>query len=316
MTKFGAYRDFSYNCKYRNQIISTKKFQIETDFKTKIFMESDSLVSTDRLFHYTWNKENLLSILENGFKPKYSLEKLGLFKEKEIFKHILSFMGDFSKQEDINDEFAIPMICFCDIPLDLVENHIKMYGKYSIGLSKEWGVKQGICPVFYVPERGETRNILESMIRFAHNQLPIIYEKIKQNKIEVIDDIELFAYFNKLIQFSMYIKPYISVYERKQPKIRIENYKFYDEREWRYKPSGFLPCEEFLTKVECENDKSRDDYNAKLRHLNFDIADIIVPEDEIDIIRKKVSKIKRFKNFDLNKINSLKNKIINNSIDT
>jgi len=138
-------------------------------------MGTDSLISTDILYHYTWNKENLLSILENGFKPNYSLEKLGLFKEKEIFKHILSFIGDFSKQEDINDEFAIPMICFCDIPLNLVANHINIYGKYSIGLTKEWGVKQGICPVLYVPESGESMYLIESMILLAHTQLPIIY---------------------------------------------------------------------------------------------------------------------------------------------
>ena len=145
----------------------------------------------------------------------------------------------------------------------------------------------------------------------------IIYEKIKQYKIEVIDDIQLFTLFDKLIQFSMYIKPYVGLFERKQLNIKIENYKFYDEREWRYKPSGFLPCEGFLTKEECENDNSRDDYNSKLKYLNFDIEnieDIIVPEDEVDIIKKLVSKIKRFKNFDLNKIDSLNNRIRNSSI--
>lgn len=275
-------------------------------------MENDTLISTDRLFHYTWNKENLLSILENGFKPKYSLEKLGLFKEKEIFKHISSHTGDFPKTDDINDEFAIPMICFCDIPLNLVANHIDIYGEYSIGLTKEWGVKQGICPVFYVPESGESRNILETMIRFVHNQLPETDKKVGCYDIDVNNDIQLLNHFYDLIQLSMFVKPYKGFYEREYINWSEENYKFYDEREWRYKPSRHLSCKGYLTKDEFETEKMRENYNAELSYLNFDIEDIkdiIVPENEVDIIRKQVSKIERFKKFDLNKIYSLNNRI-------
>jgi len=44
---------------------------------------------------------------------------------------------------------AIPMVCFCDIPLSQLVSHIDTYGKYGLGMSKEWGIKKGLNPVIY-----------------------------------------------------------------------------------------------------------------------------------------------------------------------
>ena len=46
-------------------------------------------------------------------------------------------------------------------------------------------------------------------------------------------------------------------------------------------------------------------------YINFelsDVTDIIVPENEVELIRTAISKIPKYKDFDLKKINSLNEK--------
>ena len=116
-------------------------------------MEKDSKLSTNRLFHYTNIKEKLLKILSEGFRPSYSLEKLGIIKKDDLLIAISELLAKPIPEEEITDEFAIPMSCFCDIPLNLVEKHVKVYGNFAIGMTKEWGERQAICPVFYIPQK-------------------------------------------------------------------------------------------------------------------------------------------------------------------
>ena len=77
-------------------------------------------ISSNSLFHFT-SKDSLLKILESSFRPSYSRETL-YFNDSEI-------------------RVLVPMICFCDIPLSQINNHIATYGEYGIGMSKEWGKK-------------------------------------------------------------------------------------------------------------------------------------------------------------------------------
>lgn len=90
-------------------------------------------LSTDELFHFT-RFENLLSIIREGFYPRYNLEYTFL---SNVFERPAAFE-------------IIPMVCFCDIPLTLVQEHSTKYGKCAIGLDKKWGEKYGLSPVIYV----------------------------------------------------------------------------------------------------------------------------------------------------------------------
>ncbi|EGU32399.1 hypothetical protein VIBRN418_17483 [Vibrio sp. N418] len=53
---------------------------------------------------------------------------------------------------DMGDvEFAaFPMVCFCDIPLSRIDEHVKFYGEFGIGMTKEWAIKKGLSPVQYI----------------------------------------------------------------------------------------------------------------------------------------------------------------------
>ena len=62
-------------------------------------------ISSNTLFHFTPTAEYLVGILTNEFHPRYCLEKIALV-EYEF-------------------ELAYPMVCFCDIPLSQIKNHVK-----------------------------------------------------------------------------------------------------------------------------------------------------------------------------------------------
>lgn len=89
--------------------------------------------SSSSLFHFTDTAEKLFSILRYEFKPTYCLERI-------VFS------------EDIVEEVAFPMVCFCDIPLSQVKNHIETYGYYGIGMSKEWAERNKLNPILYLKQ--------------------------------------------------------------------------------------------------------------------------------------------------------------------
>lgn len=93
-------------------------------------------LSSSNLYHFTREKKFLKSILENGFYPRTSIENLSFL----MHNYTRAFIG-------------VPMVCFCDIPINLIEEHTNQYGRYGIGLSKEWGIRNGLNPVQYILDR-------------------------------------------------------------------------------------------------------------------------------------------------------------------
>ena len=100
-------------------------------------MATEISLSSNSLFHFTDKAENLINILFEGFKPKFCLEQFGSFEllfGREVKKNL--------KEEDFEE--AIPMTCFCDLPMSHIASHLEFYGSYGLGLSKEWGIKNGL----------------------------------------------------------------------------------------------------------------------------------------------------------------------------
>ncbi|WP_324036663.1 abortive infection system antitoxin AbiGi family protein [Aeromonas caviae] len=102
-------------------------------------------ISTNSIIHYTGSYKALTSILEEGFKVKYCLEKLYLHDEVSNAAH--------------------PMVSFCDIPLSDSTQHFSAYGKYGIGLSKEWAIKNGVNPVIYIDRNSLFAKSIEGLIK-------------------------------------------------------------------------------------------------------------------------------------------------------
>lgn len=94
------------------------------------------------LFHFTKSIDIIKSILKDGFWPRYCLEDVTQLTEGEY------------------DFISFPMVCFCDIPLSRIEEHVKFYGNYGIGMSRKWAELNGLNPVLYVASNNALREEL------------------------------------------------------------------------------------------------------------------------------------------------------------
>ncbi len=256
-----------------------------------------STISANTLFHFTNSLQNLISILTNEFYPRYSLEDLRMYFPEEF------------KARDIRER-AIPMVCFCDIPLSQIRNYITYYGTYALGLSKNWGGKHGINPIMYsLPNSNSTNFIKESFRKIIENGI----DK-KDNNIS--DELE--SLFINLDSFINYTKPYEGKLWR-DGKFTDYEVQFYNEREWRFVPrredinsEDFRP---FLLKDEFTNSKIRRRQNKIIERsysLSFEPNDIryiiVKKEKEISNMIYQIKEIKQ--KYSQTEINLLITKII------
>ena len=261
------------------EVANNKDYLCKNRFKTNIMSNNQS---SNTLFHFTDKIDNIINILENEFRPHFCLEDLNI-----IFP-------DPSSEEEL--EFAFPMVCFCDIPLSQTRVHMKTYGKYGIGLSKDWGKRNKISPVLYVHENSAitfgVRKMLEKVLDFLLNgnvHFDITAMNIS-HIAKIVDELDWTMFF---------IKPYEGKLWR-DGKYTLDKIRFYDEREWRFVPKlpkEFSPCK--LTKVEHSDPKQKDSANEKLKEippLKFEPSDIkyiiVQKEDEIIDIIKEIERIK------------------------
>jgi hypothetical protein len=227
------------------------------------------VISSNTLFHFTDNINNLIDILTNEFRPHISLE---------IF-------GDIFSGADIGNAEAIPMVSFCDLPLSQVKDHVEFYGNYGIGLSKEWGIANGVNPVMYLEPRSYLKKHFLKLLEISD--------------VKVDKDI-----LSTFFEIASFVKIYKGICYRKGKY--LPDIIFYNEREWRFvplRPEGMLP-EKFLNSFfmsaeEFLDEQQRESVNSRLRSafkLSFEpnsIKYIIVSnENEILPMVKAIKEIK------------------------
>jgi len=209
------------------------------------------------LFHFT-EKEGLFGILRDNFKPSFAREELK------------------SMVTNISSQFAAPMVSFSDMRLDEVKEFNFPYGKYGIGLTKEWAVRNHLCAVMYVEENSD-------YLGAYTKALSDFYKYINDKESENVDLIKLLRRFLGNIR---YMKPYQSTLVRKGKKLK-ENYCFANEREWRY----VIPLSDndisFLSVKELDS-KGKEYWNKRVENERLlftptDIRYLIVPTDD-DVI--------------------------------
>jgi hypothetical protein len=223
-------------------------------------------ISAKSLFHFTSKPEYLISILENGFFPRYSLED-------SKFKY--------------SPSCAIPMVCFCDLPLSDVSDHIGFYGNYGLGLKKEWAIDNGINPVLYLSNVSQLSKCLEIIGRNTVG----VYANFQRALIDgLASDDQINAFINEYGKYAMEIEDYIKPIEGKMYKDGKEiNKYFYDEREWRYIPQIETDYQNYrLSKEDYHNSIKLAQANAQLSkkcNLKFKIDDIkyIILSSENDV---------------------------------
>jgi hypothetical protein len=211
-------------------------------------------ISSDSLFHFIRQRDWLLEILKNkSFQARYVYEDI----------------------PEISYKVGIPMKCFCDIPLGMIKKHLTSYGKYGIGITKEYAKRYSFSPVIYIHENSDTlkrylKNINNNNI-FKNSDSLLPYFKIDEST-------HISSIGNKIID------------------------RYYDEREWRYIP----PEPEFLdfSKFDMEmfqnvwllGENQKLDKDPTKYALPFEYDDItyifVQRQIDVDSVIKEIHKIK------------------------
>ena len=252
--------------------------------------------TANTLFRFTPKLNYLLKSLSTGFTPRLS-------KEVTI------------KGEPVN----YPMICFCDIPLAMTDNHMALYGDYGIGLTKEWGIQNGLNPILYY---NEDSILIENFFGLVNEGIDATHKLYGLGVGAVFHDVgpglppyltvdqNVDGYAEKNMAFwhavnrliaiqglERYFKPRVGAYEIGGNT--YDNYHFYDEREWRFLPYKplFDPGDPYLNKQENTYPGDLDDVvkatiNGEIEakgeyNLTFGIKDIkyLIVKDEGEIIQ-------------------------------
>lgn len=258
-----------------------------------------SVISANTLFHFTSSPDNLVNILVDGFYPRCCMENLEfIYRQRESR---LSTTG-----------FAIPMVCFCDIPLSQISRHVEKYGGYAIGLSKEWGESNGINPVMYeLPNSNAIDTIRESIQTTIPYLTDQSFDKEEYHK-------KMRKLGNQLIFFSCYLKPYKG-FKWDGEGFSGDEIMFYDEKEWRYIPDYKSIIEKslrpYIFSHEYLDENKKDEFNDIFKHhfkLDFEPKDIkyiiVNSESEVLEMAKKVGDIKDL--YDTDEIKLLITRII------
>lgn len=195
---------------------------------------------SNTLFHFTKNLEILKYILKRGFWPRYCLEDM-------------SWLG-----MKTTEFVAFPMVCFCDIPLSRVEEHVKFYGEFGIGLTKEWAKSNGLTPIHYIA---------------PSSNMPEIYKNLFKSSKEGKgwESLRYLLAHTKPIEGNMVIGGQL-----------IEK-EFHQESEWRYISKNDV-IKSFITKTQYEDVVSLEERNKEtekhmLEFLPKDIKYIFVKND-------------------------------------
>lgn len=214
-------------------------------------------ISANTLFHFTKSIDNLKNILTHTFSPRYCLE------------HIDDSL--------VNLSIAIPMVCFCDIPLSQIKDHVDTYGNYAIGLSKEWAMSKGISPVLYLHKNSVTNEMMQQFLATSKD-------------LDNIENPDSDKAINKrtrdFFQLYFFCKSYKGDMRRNGEIKR--DITFYNENEWRYVPSlselEEMKASLFLHKTTFEDESLRNENNEKNESIKIkfspnDIRYIIVMKE-------------------------------------
>ena len=188
-------------------------------------------LSSNILWHQT-NKEDFNKILKSKFLTcSYCLE---------------SFL-------DNQHKMGFPMISLSDIPLADIGEFLDQYGGFSLGFSRKWVVANGFTPVWYCEKSNQATR--------QHKRM--LYETVKNNQ----------KVNNKILTLLFYYGAYMKEIEGpltvKSKNLIYNNYRFYDEREYRYVPDYDDLLKENIDPI--LDEEKYNDYKNKHGNTRIDI---------------------------------------------
>lgn len=237
-------------------------------------------ISASSLLHFTNDMEALKGILNNGFRFSYCYEE---YNNAIVFnnghkEHASFFIGSNGTKRGV----AIPMICFCDIPLLRAQKHAECYGRYIIGIDKNYAetLYQDLNPVLYL----SSNRMDLSLCDISTSKDNFKYERTYNYNQSVN---YLIAYSKRYRGFDLYRNKEVCFYDEREWRIVIPNSGESDELSWLWNIE-FKSKEEFKEYIRPYNEKLQ---SAYLRFIKFQeeedeshfgnfITHIVVSEDK------------------------------------
>lgn len=224
----------------KNKIINMTENKIKTE-------SNHQNLSSTTLFNFTDTFDHLVSNLENGFYCGELYEKLPIDSTVAGYK--------------------AAMVCFCDIPLGQIKEHLGWYGNFAIGIRRDYARKHGVNPVWYIhSDNLALKKMFSTKDKSELQESPIL--------------------------------PYLKRFLGKQKDVSGRNRmkKFYDEREWRYvsqnaelKPKIILGGNHIDNAKEVEDTKNFTNMPRNLDAIEYIIVNNQENKEELYKVLKKLS---------------------------
>ena len=206
-------------------------------------------ISASSLFRFTTKFEYLKEIVTSGFGFRPLTEQIA----------IGSYENDpFGGTDIVIDQLHSLAVCFCDLPLSQTSDHLKQYGNYAIGMSKDWAMQNNITPIRYYhaqsPDQCDstTRLMLDTLCDAQHEKRGVMGVLIKflgdqgaspaETELEQLPDsvkrlldasnelmVSWLEHYWKTFNFT---RIYEGEWTDRTTGEKCER-RFYDEREWR-----------------------------------------------------------------------------------
>jgi Putative abortive phage resistance protein AbiGi, antitoxin len=207
----------------------------------------------NKIIHFTREFDYISGILES--------KSLKFFYCKE----------DFRVNDQLKSRAAHPMVCFCHFNSNSKPPFNNSYGNYGIEFSEKWAIKKKVSPVVYIEQKSQLSTALDTLL------------KARRDK-KLYGDLSL-----SIILIKCYTKNLIGY----NSKLKVKNFNFKDENEWRYVPlkkeieGNFISInrKDYVNKKDYHNDLIS---KYSLKFNDIDIQKIYVENDnEKFIIHQK-----------------------------
>ena len=170
---------------------------------------------------YTESKQSANVLFKFMDKPNFLKE---IISNRAIIPRYYEEVIDYLKIDGL-EKVVFPMVCFCDINLSKLDEHVKIYGRFGIALNKRWGIKKGIQCINYINQNSNIRKDFTYLFTKAFDSL---------NEDNSEEDSKIDEYKNYLFSNLLFMKP-LSGRMLRNGKYKKKN--FTDEKEWRYVPN-------------------------------------------------------------------------------
>lgn len=164
------------------------------------------------------------------------------------------FQPSYCKEKFNGDDILIPMVSFCNIPINEVENYM-YYGDYGIGFTMDWAIRNNLSPVIYVHENSDFLELSKIIdVEMLQLYMTLYFKEFEDNILEPKENQHEFSkslfdgIIVKLNQLNIRVRQFtkfwksVVLYDVDFKDIECEKQvnkiiNSYNEREWRYVPN-------------------------------------------------------------------------------